>query len=112
MAGAGEYKNEDERMPDVNKETIENLTQLSRIECSEAEQEELLKNLKEILNYIDQLNEVDTTHVLPCNHVLEDMSNVMRDDVVGKTLSREKFLANAPSHIGGMIRVPTVIKQG
>lgn len=98
-------------MADVNKQTIKNLTQLSRIECSEAEQDQLLENLKSILNYIDQLNEVDTTHVPPCNHVLEDMANVTREDVVGKSLSRETFLANAPSHIGGMIRVPTVIKQ-
>lgn len=98
-------------MADVNKQTIKNLTQLSRIECSETEQDQLLENLKSILNYIDQLNEVDTTHVPPCNHVLEDMANVTREDLVGKTLARETFLANAPSHIGGMIRVPTVIKQ-
>jgi aspartyl-tRNA(Asn)/glutamyl-tRNA(Gln) amidotransferase subunit C len=96
---------------DINKETIKNLTQLSRIECSEEEQEQLLNNLKKILNYIDQLNEVDTQHVLPCNHVLDDITNVMRPDVVGETLPRDKFLGNAPSHIGGMIRVPTVIKQ-
>lgn len=96
---------------DINKETIKNLTQLSRIECSEEEQQQLLDNLKKILKYIDQLNEVDTQHVLPCNHVLDDIANVTRDDVVGESLPREKFLANAPSHIGGMIRVPTVLKQ-
>ena len=39
------------------------------------------------------------------------MANVTREDVVGELLNREAFLANAPSHVGGMIRVPPVIKQ-
>ncbi len=100
-----------ENMAKFNKETIKTLTQLSRIQCSEAEQDKLLKDLQNILAYIDLLNELDTENVPPCNHVLEDINNVMREDKVGKTLSRESFLANAPSHIGGMIRVPPVFKQ-
>lgn len=99
-------------MAQLDKETIKTLTQLSRIDCTEEEQEALLKNLKEILQYIELLQEIDTTHVQPCNHVLEDIANVTRDDVTGKVMPREDFLANAPSHVGGMIRVPPVIKQG
>lgn len=98
-------------MAEIDKSTIKNLTQLSRIDCTEEEQEKLLKDLKSILNYVEQLNEIDTTHVPPCNHVLEDIVNVTREDVVGDVLSRELFLANAPSHVGGLIRVPPVIKQ-
>jgi aspartyl-tRNA(Asn)/glutamyl-tRNA(Gln) amidotransferase subunit C len=60
---------------------------------------------------MEQLNEIDTTAVEPCHHVLEDVVNVMREDAVGKTMPRDVFLANAPSQIGGLIRVPTVIKQ-
>jgi aspartyl-tRNA(Asn)/glutamyl-tRNA(Gln) amidotransferase subunit C len=98
-------------MAALDKKTIENLTQLCRIKCTEAEQEKLLKDLQEILNYVEQLQEVDTDHVKPCDHVLEGIINVMREDVVGETLPREQFLANAPSHIGGLIRVPPVIKS-
>lgn len=98
-------------MANLNKETIQQLTRLCRIDCTEEEQESLLKDLKQILDYIEQLQEIDTENVSPCNHVLENMVNVMREDVVGKVLDREAFLANAPSHIGGMIRVPPVIKQ-
>jgi len=98
-------------MAKLDKETIKKLTQLSRIECSEAEQEALLHDLKNILNYIEQLQEIDTEHVPPCNHVLEDIVNVMREDKVGATMPRDTFLANAPSKIGGMIRVPPVLKQ-
>jgi aspartyl-tRNA(Asn)/glutamyl-tRNA(Gln) amidotransferase subunit C len=95
----------------LDKETIKQLTRLCRIDCTEQEQEALLEDLKKILNYIEQLQQIDTENVPPCNHVLENMANVMREDVVGKVLDRETFLSNASSHIGGMIRVPPVIKQ-
>lgn len=98
-------------MAELNKETIKHLTRLCRIDCTEEEQESILKDLKRILNYIEQLQEIDTENVPPCNHVLEDIVNVMRDDEIGPVLSRDVFLANAPAHIGGMIRVPPVIKQ-
>lgn len=98
-------------MAELDKETIKKLTHLCRIDCTEEEQEALLKDLKNILKYIEQLEQIDTENVLPCNHVLDDMANVMRDDIVGETLNRDDFLANAPSHVGGMIRTPPVIKQ-
>lgn len=98
-------------MAALDKKTIATLTKLSRIGCSEEEQEALLKDLKSILNYIEQLQEINTDNVPPCNHVLEGMTNVMREDEVGSSMPRETFLANAPSHVGGMIRVPPVIKS-
>lgn len=98
-------------MVKLDQAQIKYLTELSRIECTEDEQARLLKDLDKILNYMEQLNEIDTSAVAPCHHVLEDVVNVMREDVVGDTMPREVFLANAPSQIGGLIRVPTVIKQ-
>lgn len=98
-------------MAELNKETIRNLIQLSRIDCTEEEQQALLKDLQQILAYFEQLQEIDTEDVLPCLHVLEGIANVTREDLVGETMPREVFLANAPSQIGGMIRVPPVIKQ-
>lgn len=98
-------------MSKLTKETIKNLVKLSRIDCSDAEQEALLRDLDKILGLFEQLQEIDTEHVAPCNHVLEGMGNVMRDDVVGASMPRELFLANAPSQIGGMIRVPPVMKS-
>lgn len=98
-------------MAELDKKAIETLTHLCRIDCTEEEQEALLKDLKKILNYVEQLNEIDTTHVAPCNQVLEEMANVTREDVPGESMPRELFLANAPSHVGGMIRVPPVLKS-
>ena len=98
-------------MVQFDKETIQNLILLSRIECTEEQKEALLGDLKKIIAYFEQLNEINTDNVPPCDHVLADMNNVMREDTVGATLPRELFLSNAPSHIGGMIKVPPVIKQ-
>ena len=98
-------------MANLNKKAIQDLIRLCRIDCNEEEQEKLLADLESILTYIDQLNEVDTENVQPCNHVLEGAVNVMREDKRGPTLSRDAFLANAPSQVSGMIRVPPVIKQ-
>jgi aspartyl-tRNA(Asn)/glutamyl-tRNA(Gln) amidotransferase subunit C len=98
-------------MVQIDKKTIKKLSKLSRIQCTEVEEEKLLLDLQKILTYIDQLNEIDTESVAPCNHVLAEMSNVMRDDVVEPSLSREVFLANAPDKVGGMVRVPPVLKS-
>jgi len=97
-------------MANLDKETIKNLTKLCRIDCSEEEQLNLLQDLKKILDYIDQLDEVDTETVEPCYHVLDNVSNVTREDIVGETMPREVFLALAPSHAGGLIKVPPVMK--
>lgn len=86
------------------------LTKLCRIECSEEEKTKLFSHVSRIVSYVAQLEELDTQDVAPCNHVIPTMANVMREDEVGETLSREAFLANAPLQIGGMIKVPSVIK--
>ena len=97
-------------MKNFDEKELEKLTKLCRIACTEEEKKTIHQKLSKILNYIEQLNEVDTEHVEPCNRVLEALCNVMRKDEVGEPLPREEFLSNAPSHVGGMIRVPSVIK--
>lgn len=98
-------------MADLDKETIKKLTQLSRIGCPDEEQEAILHDLKNILAYIEQLQELDTEDVPPCNNVIANMKNVMRKDVPNNSLPRKEFLENSPEQIGGMIRVPEVIKK-
>jgi aspartyl-tRNA(Asn)/glutamyl-tRNA(Gln) amidotransferase subunit C len=94
-----------------DQELLRNLKQLCRIDISEEEAEKLLRDLKRIVEYMDLLQELDTEGVPPCSHVSGDTVNVMRDDLVGPTLPRERFLANAPDQIGGLVRVPAVIQK-
>ena len=98
-------------MSKLNKESARQLSRLCHIDCGEEELDGLLQDLEKILQYIELLDEIDTTDAAPCNHIIEGMANVMREDIVGAVLDRDTFLTNAPSHIGGMIRVPPVIKQ-
>ncbi len=98
-------------MAEFDEKELEKLAKLCHIACSEEEKKALHTQLTRILKYIDLLDEVDTAGVEPCYSVLETVSNVLREDKIGETLSKELFLANAPAHVGGMIRVPPVIKS-
>lgn len=98
-------------MATLDKNTIKTLTNLSRIRCTEEEEDALLKDLQDIVAYIEKLEEISTDNVPPCNHVLPGMCNVSREDVAKESSSRELILENAPAKIGGLFRVPPVIKQ-
>ena len=98
-------------MDQLNKEIIKKLTRLCRIDCTEDEQDALLIDLQKIIGYIELLQEIDTENIEPCSHVVNGMSHTLRDDEIGETMKREDFLANAPSHIGGMVRVPPILKK-
>ena len=98
-------------MSELSEEELLKLTKLCRIECTEEEKITLTSNISKILSYIDLLQEINTEDIAPCTHIMEQASSITRKDLVGPTLSREEFLANAPSHIGGMVRVPPIIKS-
>lgn len=100
-------------MANFDHQTLEHLKKLCRIECTEEENSEILNNLARLLEYTDQLHEVNTEGTKTCRYVLRGMlKNRMREDVVKDLLPREAFLGNAPDQIGGMIRVPPILKPG
>lgn len=97
-------------MDEIDAKEIDKLIALCHVECSESEKMALQTDLSTILHYVAELDKVDTSGVEPCYRVLPTLKNVLREDAVGELLSRDIFLANAPSHVGGLIRVPPVIK--
>jgi len=99
-------------MSQFDSKTLEQLKKLCHIDCEKEEEIDILKSLSRILDYIDQLNEIDTKGIESCNYVLTSMSKkLMREDAVEELLPRERFLANAPDQIGGMVRTPPVLKD-
>jgi len=99
-------------MANFDHQTLEYLKKLCRIECTEEESLDIEANLTRVLEYIEQLKEVNTDNTKTCRYVLRGMQrNRMREDEVKEILPREQFLANAPDQIGGMIRVPPVLKS-
>lgn len=87
------------------------LCRLCHISATEKEKKELLKSIADVLAYVELLDEVNTEGVTPCFTVHETLRSVMREDIPEAPLPRDLFLANAPAHVGGMIRVPPVLKQ-
>ena len=100
-------------MAHFDHQTLEYLKKLCRIDLTEEEGLDIERALMRILDYIEQLNEVNTENTKTCRYVLSGMlKNRMREDEVKEVLSREEFLANAPDQIGGMVRIPPVFKAG
>ena len=65
--------------------------------------------LSSILNYINQLQEVNTDHVEPLAHAL-DVSNVFREDVLKESINVNEALANAPDRQGNFYGVPAILE--
>ena len=89
----------------ISDETIEYVGILSKLKLDEAEKERARKDLAEMLDYIDQLGELDTEGVEPMSHVNPEV-NRFREDVVTNGDDREQMLANAPEKKDGAYRVP------
>ena len=93
----------------VTADTVRHVATLARIAMSDAEIEELVPELNNILGWVDQLAEVDTEGVEPLTAVI-DLKLRLRDDVVNDGNIRDKVLANAPDAQHGFFAVPKVIE--
>lgn len=89
----------------ISDETIEYVGILAKLELSEEEKEQAKKDMANMLDYIDTLNELDTSGVEPMSHVFP-VHNVFREDVVTNGDEREEILANAPEAKEGAFVVP------
>ncbi len=92
----------------INKEVLQKIAHLARLELKPEKEEELKKDLEEILDWVEELNEVDTEGLEPLTNMSFEI-NALREDKVGEVLSREKGLKNAPDHDDQYFRVPKVL---
>jgi len=91
---------------------FEHLRKLCRLQCTPEEEAQLFESLKNVIGYVEQLDEVNTEGVPSCNYVLRGMlKNQMRDDEIKDLLPREEFLGQAPDQIAGMVKVPSILKE-
>lgn len=86
---------------------VEHVAKLARLELSEDEKIKYSKQLSDIVKYVEQMNEVDTTNVEPMNHPIH-FTNVMREDEVCYEVSKEDLMKNAPQREGDFFRVPKI----
>lgn len=86
---------------------VEHVAKLARLELTDAEKELYTKQLGDVLKYVEQMNEVDTSDVKPMTQVV-DFCNVMREDVPNLEISKEALMSNAPDEENGFFKVPKI----
>ena len=92
----------------ISDETIEYVGILAKLKLNEEEKERAKKDMGEMLDYIDKLNELDTAGIEPMSHVFP-VQNVFREDVVTNGDGSEETLRNAPEEKDGGFKVPKTI---
>uniref|UniRef100_A0A7C4RPF9 Aspartyl/glutamyl-tRNA(Asn/Gln) amidotransferase subunit C n=1 Tax=Desulfatirhabdium butyrativorans TaxID=340467 RepID=A0A7C4RPF9_9BACT len=92
----------------LTSETVLHVAQLARLELGDGDISTFARQMADILDYVDQLNRLDTTGIEPTFHVLP-ITNVFRDDTPASHLEREQALANAPDRDEGCFLVPIVV---
>lgn len=93
----------------VTEKDIEYVAQLSRLVLTSEEKELFVKNLNDVIEHADKLNELDTNDVEPTAHI-QSIVNVYRSDEIYPSLPREDLLCNAPDHDDHYFRVPIIIE--
>lgn len=92
----------------IDHETVDKIAHLARLELTEAEKQETMKDMTRILDFMDKLNEVDTSAVEPLVY-MSGAVNVLRDDVVKQEVTHEEALLNAPEKDEDFFHVAKVI---
>lgn len=95
---------------EVNDQLINNLAKLSHLSFTDDERKEIKADLQEMITFIEKLREVNTDGVEPLLHMSSNV-NILREDVVEGSVSREEGLKNAPDTDGTFFKVPKVIKK-
>ena len=91
----------------VGKKDVEHVAKLARLELSEDEKEKFTKHFSDILEYFNQLSEVNTENVEPMAQPIP-LVNVLREDKVELPYTRDELLKNAPLEEDGFFKVPKI----
>ncbi len=101
----------------VAAEDVRRVAELAYLELTPQEEIRMQRDLNAILDYVDQLNELDTSSVAPMAQVAEvlgegsEMTTVLRPDVSTPSLDRKRVMAEAPESDGVFFKVPKVIER-
>ncbi|GAB4296479.1 MAG: Asp-tRNA(Asn)/Glu-tRNA(Gln) amidotransferase subunit GatC [Oscillatoriaceae cyanobacterium] len=94
----------------LDREEVRKVAHLARLELTDAEEEQFTIQLRSILDYFDQLAELDTTNVKPTTRAIE-VSNITRDDALQPFDDRDRILSGAPDQDGDFFKVPKILNE-
>ncbi|MEY3223784.1 MAG: hypothetical protein RLZZ203_2640 [Cyanobacteriota bacterium] len=92
----------------IDSELVRKVANLARLELTAEEEAKFTTQLGSILDYVEQLNELDVTNVQPTTRAI-DVSNVTREDILQPYLERNAILNSAPQQEGDFFRVPKIL---
>ena len=95
---------------EVNNALVEKLATLSRLKFDDTQKESIKADLQNMIQFVEKLNELDTTGVEPLLH-MSDNVNILREDEVKGSIDRAEGLKNAPVQDGVFFKVPKVIRK-
>ena len=93
----------------IDKAKVKEIAKLARMKVADKDESELVTELNQILDWIEQLDEVDTKNVLPVTSVTSEILS-QRDDKVTNLDQKDKVLANSPSDNSDFYVVPKVVE--
>jgi aspartyl-tRNA(Asn)/glutamyl-tRNA(Gln) amidotransferase subunit C len=95
---------------EIEESLIDKLAHLSRLEFSQEEKSVLKSDFEKMLDFVNKLNELDTSGVEPLLHISSNV-NVLREDISANEISREQALSNAGLKDESFFMVPKVINK-
>ncbi|MGG9971747.1 Asp-tRNA(Asn)/Glu-tRNA(Gln) amidotransferase subunit GatC [Ferruginibacter sp. SUN002] len=95
---------------EVNDTMVEKIAHLARLKYNDAEKAAIKTDLQRMIEFVEKLNELDTTGVEPLLHMSENV-NILREDEVKGSIDRKEALKNAPVKDEEFFKVPKVIKK-
>lgn len=93
----------------ITREEIEHVSKLARLNLTDIEIDSLTEDMDAILDYVEQLNSLETDDIIPTSHAVP-MENAFRDDVCKSGFTTEQALSNAPDATENAFRVRRVIE--
>lgn len=94
----------------IDKETVEKVAHLARLELAEDEKETMIADMNKILGFMDKLNEINTSGIEPLVYMTNEI-NTVREDVIKQEITHEEALLNAPKHDNDYFLVAKVIEK-
>ncbi len=94
-------------MERISKDDVKYVAKLAELEFNQKDIEKITSQLDKILDYVAEVSSVNTEGVTPTSHVLE-IKNVLREDVVKKSITQESALKNAPYEVDDGFKVPKI----
>jgi aspartyl-tRNA(Asn)/glutamyl-tRNA(Gln) amidotransferase subunit C len=94
----------------VTDELVDKIAHLARLEFENEAKDEIKKDMQQMLEFVEKLNELNTDDVQPLVY-MNDETNKLREDIALKTVSHHEALMNAPKHDTDYFKVPKVVEN-